>query len=316
MEVNTKGTAIHISERKISVMEKTFSLNAYANHLQKELTLSFAGADLATTPGLVGSAKEHPVRMALRALLPPGISLGSGCVIDSHGGTSRQIDVVLYETGICPCFSINDTPETTYYPCEGVVAVGEVKSSLGSNELEDIFRKIESVKQLRRFSDKHYRSYGTKEAVENYITGSPDYSQEDNSLNQIFGFALVGKLKLLPQTFCAKFASRARETEPVLTPNLIVMLKGGILCPATFSGQQEESEMKISLQDSDDMYYVDRGDENFSFLLSRIYDVFDQGRTVSTSAFGRYFAHDVTRLPPGGTRIPIEKQGTEPESKE
>lgn len=297
-------------------MEKTFSLNAYANHLQKELTLEFERADLATTPGLVGSAKEHAVRMALRALLPPGISVGSGCVIDSHGRISRQIDVVLYETDICPYVSINDAHETTYYPCEGVVAVGEVKSSLGSKELEDIFRKIESVKQLRRFSDKRYRSYGTKEGVENYITGSPDYSQEDNSLDQIFGFALAGKLKLLPQTFCAKFASHAREIDPILTPNLIVMLKGGILCPATFSDQQEESEIKISLQDSDDMYHVDRGDGNFSFLLSRIYDVFDQGRTVSTSAFRRYLAHDGTRLPLGGTRIPIEKQGTEPESKE
>lgn len=297
-------------------MEKTFSLNTYANHLQKELILSFEIADLATTPVLVGSAKEHPVRKALSALLPPGISVGSGCVIDIHGGTSRQTDIVLYEKDICPCFSINDAPETTYYPCEGVVAVGEVKSSLGSKELEDIFRKIESVKQLRRFSDKRYRSYGTKEAVENCIIGSPDYSQENNSLDQIFGFALVGKLKLSSQAFCAKFASRAREMKPALTPNLIVMLKGGILCPAPFSGQHEESEIKISFQDSDDMYYVDRGDENFSFLLSRIYDVYDRGRTVSTSAFKRYLAPEGTKLPQGGTRIPVEKQGTEPEYKE
>ena len=106
---------------------------------------------------LVGSAKEHPVRSKLEHILPAGIAVGSGCVIDSYGETSKQMDVVLYEKNICPVYSINDTPETTYYPCEGIVAVGEIKSSLNSDELEDIFDKIESVKRLRRFFYRTFR---------------------------------------------------------------------------------------------------------------------------------------------------------------
>ena len=56
---------------------------------------------------------EQPVRKQLEQILPRGLAVGSGFVIDSYGGTSRQTDVVLYEKDICSVFSINDTPETT-----------------------------------------------------------------------------------------------------------------------------------------------------------------------------------------------------------
>jgi hypothetical protein len=92
------------------------------------------------------------VQRKLEHLLPVGIGVGSGCVIDSFGGTSKQQDVILYEKAFCPIFSVNDTPETTYYPCEGVIAVGEVKSTVASKELTDIFKKIHSVKMLKRFT--------------------------------------------------------------------------------------------------------------------------------------------------------------------
>ena len=215
-------------------MENSFDPIAYVNLVGKELVLSFDKAGLGTTPGLVGSAKEHPVKKKLEHILPSGIGVGSGCVIDSYGNTSRQMDVVLYEKNICPAYFINGAPETAYYPCEAVVAVGEIKSSLRSRELEDIFRKIESVKRLKRFSEKllservvsflsvPYRRYGTTAPVTHQSFGDMDYNQEDNSLDQIFGFALAGELKLKAQTFCEKFVDRARAMELNLTPNLIV----------------------------------------------------------------------------------------------
>ena len=69
----------------------------------------------------------------------------SGCVIDSYGNTSRQMDVVLYEKEVCPVFAINEDPAETYYPCGGVIAVGEVKTAIDSSELVDIFKKVKSV---------------------------------------------------------------------------------------------------------------------------------------------------------------------------
>ena len=304
-------------------MEENFDPIAYANLVGKELVLSFDKAGLSTTPGLVGAAKEHPVRKKLEHILPAGIAVGSGCVIDSYGETSRQMDVVLYEKNICPVYSINDTPETTYYPCEGIVAVGEIKSSLNSDELEDIFDKIESVKRLKRFSVETpgsirvgelkfpYRHYGTTGPTTHDNPGTA-YNQEGNSLDQILGFALAGKLKLKHQTLCEKFINCARRMELILTPNLIVTLDRGILCSNTHSEENEESEIKISLQDATGIYCVDKGDENFRFLLSMIYLVYNYGRTVPVSAFGRYFDHEgVLTLPGGGIYIPIEKQVSE-----
>lgn len=312
------------NERGVTVLEKTFDPITYANSVGKELVSSFGTAGLGTTSVLVGSAREHSVRTKLEHILPAGIGVGSGCVIDSYGETSRQIDIVLYEKHICPVYSINDTPETTYYPCEGVVAVGEIKSSLDSSELEDIFVKIESVKQLRRFSTESskervmyvlnvpYRRYGTTAPVTHQILGDMDYNQAENSLDQIFGFALAGELKLKAQTFCEKFVDRARAMKPILTPNLIVTLDQGILCPATIGKENEGEQINISLQDATGIYCVNKDDENFRFLLSQIYDIYNHGRTVPVSAFGHYFDHEgVLMLPEGGIYIPIEKRISE-----
>ena len=135
-------------------MTKSFSSAGYVATLGELLVMEFEVARrLATTPGLIGEAMEHPVRKRLEQILPGGIALGSGCVIDSYGSTSKQMDVVLYERDICPVFTINDTPSTTYYPCEGVIAVGEVKSSIGKAKMMDSFDRIESVKALRRNFD-------------------------------------------------------------------------------------------------------------------------------------------------------------------
>ena len=131
-------------------MNRNFNAVRYSIEVGSELVTNFAGAGLATTPGLVGSAREFPTRKKLEHLLPNGIAVGSGCVIDSYGGTSRQMDIVLYEKHLCPVYSINEDPATTYYPCEGVIAVGEVKRRIASTDLEDTFAKITSVKKLRR----------------------------------------------------------------------------------------------------------------------------------------------------------------------
>ena len=299
-------------------MEDNFDPIAYANSVGKDLVSAFETADHATNPGMVGSAKEKAAREKLGHILPAGIAVGCGCVIDSYGRTSRQIDVVLYEKNICPVYFINSAPETAYYPCEAVMAVGEIKSSLGTRELEDIFSKIESVKQLKRFSTKPqrsvhtlefpYRHYGTTAPVTDEFREGMDYDQESKPLDQIFGFALAGKLKLNPQTFCEKFVDRAREMDPILTPNLIVTLDQGILSPATFPKEDEEGEIKISLQVAMGIYHTNKGDENFRFLLSKIYDTYYYGRTVPVSAFGRYFDHKgVLELPGGGIYVPLEK---------
>ena len=54
-----------------------------------------------------------------------------------------------------------------FYPCEGVFAVGEVKSTIGTKEAKDVIRKIASVRRLSRFARPDargicFRPYGSR----------------------------------------------------------------------------------------------------------------------------------------------------------
>ena len=122
-------------------MDRNFDPDKFIRRIGERLIDEFKDAKTGTTPSTVGTAAERPVRDQLEQILPRGIAVGEGFVIDSYGGTSRQQDVILYERDICPVFSVNNTPQTTYYPCEGVIAVGEVKSSLDTASLRDAFQK-------------------------------------------------------------------------------------------------------------------------------------------------------------------------------
>ena len=155
----------------MSLVDKAFDPQGFVKQVGADLIADFEKARRATTPTLVGSAMEQPTRRAFNSLLPAGLEIGSGCVIDVHGSTSRQFDVVLHES-LCPVFCVNETPETTYFPCEGVVAVGEIKSRIGSREVQDVLAKVASLRKLKRqfgnTQHKEDRRGGERRAVTAY----------------------------------------------------------------------------------------------------------------------------------------------------
>jgi hypothetical protein len=146
-------------------MADPFDPAQFVNRIGQRLVMDFEDASAAGTPGLTGSAREHPARVQLAKLLPGFVSAGSGIVIDSFGGRSTQQDIVFFERDFCPVYSINDTPEATYYPVEGVIAVGEIKSVVDKPTLFDVLDKVRSAKSLKRFSEQtkafaSFRTYG------------------------------------------------------------------------------------------------------------------------------------------------------------
>ena len=301
-------------------MNKNFDAVRYAIDVGRELIANFAGAGHATSPGLVGSAREVPTRRKLQHLLPNGIAVGSGCVIDSYSGTSRQMDVVLYEKHLCPVYSINDDPATTYYPCEGVIAVGEIKSRMASTDLDDTFAKIASVKKLRRYalrsSDGTSEQLGLQASIPCRAYGSPnsilgtkaqEFDQDSKPLDQIFGFSLAGSLELIPETLCAKYADLLEQNGRILSPNLIVTLNDDqVLSPLKIPPNRHNPEIAISTHEANAIYCVTRPEGGFQFLLSRIYTIYRQGRTVEEVAFDRYFAKDgQLKLPNNGTVVAL-----------
>ena len=314
-------------------VDRTFDPDAFVRRVGERLVEQFNEARAATTPATVGSAMEQPVRKQLEQILPRGLAVGSGFVIDSYGGTSRQTDIVLYERDICPVFSINDTPETTYYPCECVVAVGEVKSALHRDALRDAFKKTESVKRLRRnivreeVPDPHtgegwpiYRSYGgLHDTLHN--GGLRDSSRLPGELAEIFGFVLTGESRLTEDTLATTFRELTRAGGDALAPNLLVTLNGIALSWGNVTDEQPEVvkmdgtyvlsvprgrplrwQHTLSAQTAECMG-VQRGD-GFRFLVRRIRDIHYRGRTSAISSLDRYFR---SRDPRSGEVCPLPK---------
>lgn len=173
-------------------MESSFNPAQFVREIGRYLVWAFKYARQATTPGLVGAAMEQSVRDQLEQILPGGIGVGSGCVIDTKGSTSRQIDVVLYEKELCPVFCVNNNPETTYFPVEGVLAVGEIKSMIGKKELSDSFKKIQSVKALyRAFQTMEDGIYVGRRYGDQGSGSAHGFYRDNTNKGDIFGFILA-----------------------------------------------------------------------------------------------------------------------------
>lgn len=273
-------------------MGKTFDSIEFVNHLAKQLIEKFDFVSKATTPVLVGNSRENEVRRKFENILPPIVGVGSGCVIDSYEVCSSQTDIVIYEKYISQKFSINDTPDTTYFPCEGVAAVGEVKSLLGKKELEDSFEKIKSVKKLRRRFPSStdglcgpsipYRKYGSSAVIQ----GTPEesYDQKNKITDQIFGFILCGKLQIKPETLLGHFNNLCMSEEENILPNILVSLKNGV---CVFLNK-DKGAVCSSKKDSTGTYFVSHPGGNFQYLLYELHNVILSGRTVERKSMNRY----------------------------
>ncbi len=276
-------------------MEQHFNSSEYIKHLANELIRNFAFSRSATTPVLVGSAREKEVIRKLELLLPKSIGIGSGCIIDSFGKTSKQMDIVLFEKDLCPVFCINESSETTYYPCEGVIAAGEVKSSLNSKELTNIFNKAQSVKELKRFTELEksdlsgsgyyaFRKYGNRTS----FAGAPseDYDQVNKYTDQIFCFALCGDLEITVETLSEKYENELKRINFINEVNLISILNYGLI----FYYNEKDNTIKNNLKDGDSFFITGKRENNFEFLLSALHNAINDGRTVNIRAYNRYIS--------------------------
>ncbi|MEZ8467547.1 DUF6602 domain-containing protein [Vibrio splendidus] len=274
-------------------MTKVFNSQEYITEIAEEMIYNFARAARATTPGLKGAARESEVRQKLETILPSGVGVGTGCVIDFEGNASNQQDIILYEKNLCPVFSINNTPDTTYYPCEGVIAVGEIKSSMGKAELIDSFNKIKSVKLLQRqkilsrsvMFDEDYYSFRHYLSMQGFdCTKEEQFNQGFNSKDQIFGFILCNDFSVKENTLTEHVKNCASEIDRKLLPNMVVSLKSGIFYPFN----KTKRSLCNSVMDGTGFVYGKPECGNFQSLLTRLHQTIRSGRTVDIKAFERY----------------------------
>jgi hypothetical protein len=168
---------------------------------------------LISHPGELGSDREEIIRNFLRSYLPKRFEVSTGFVFDSKGSLSKQLDIIIADSSVCPRFET--VGGKRFYPCECVVAVGQVKSSVTSSaKLNDALENLRSVKTLDRSADGKALDRERQEPID-HIT---------NHLHQIFTFLFITGEALSASFVKDKLIDYIGNYEPHLWPNVIFAL--------------------------------------------------------------------------------------------
>ena len=186
-----------------------------------------------------GAKAEELVRVALRAVLPEWIGVEHGFVVDSYGFTSLQQDVVLFERVRSPVFrTLADGAGAGNFPCECVIATGEVKAGTYSGWVRDVFQKSESAKRMRRALGLEeisgttwfpWRLYGDRSRPAEDLVHGPIFDQDRNPTDRIMTFGIALESQNKAQTIARQVANEISEQERALGPDTIVVLQRGVV---------------------------------------------------------------------------------------
>lgn len=164
-------------------------------------------------PGELGIGREEIIRRFLRTYLSARFDISTGFVFDSKGNLSKQLDIIIANALVCPRFET--AGGNRFYPCESVVAVGEVKSSLTSDaELQAALANLESVKDLDRSANGRAFDADRSEPIDH----------RNNHLHQIFTFLFISGKALKDSTTHTKIMERVLETAPHVWTNIVLAL--------------------------------------------------------------------------------------------
>jgi hypothetical protein len=122
-----------------------------------QLKLKRAAQSIAHS-GTQGSVTEEHWIDVFQAYLPTRYEVASGFVIDSRGGRSQQMDIVIFDRHFTP--TLLDQQKHRYIPAEAVYAVFEAKPHIDKSYLEYAGEKAASVRKLLRTSTEIYHAGG------------------------------------------------------------------------------------------------------------------------------------------------------------
>lgn len=117
---------------------------------QEQLLATLGVGDISAHPTTKGDHTELRWREMLHQFLPRRYGVSSAFVVDSKGGCSEQIDIVIHDQHFSPL--LFDIGHAKYIPAESVYAVIEVRPDLDKENLAYAARKIVSVRELHRTS--------------------------------------------------------------------------------------------------------------------------------------------------------------------
>ena len=104
---------------------------------------------------LVGRIREIALRDCILPYLTHSFRCGTGKIVDTTGYTTRQIDLVVYQTKLAPPLLLGE--DIGIFPAECCAYAFEVKSTITAAEIRRAITTATSVRRLRRFPYKNER---------------------------------------------------------------------------------------------------------------------------------------------------------------
>lgn len=259
-------------------MQNNFDISQFIKNLGTDLVTVFnRSSEQGNHPDQVGKTKEIKIAKSIEAMLPNGVGIGRGFVFDSYGSISNQYDLILYEKNIIPVFVSDDNEEYAYYPCEGVIAVGEIKSILNKAEFESSLVKLERIKKMkRRYIDNHdFRHFlfsGTMVGADSEI-----FDPANKCFDNIFTFIFCRDNVMSVDTQLNILINGYRENM-MLGVNRIYSLNKQIISKA-YLGQEEN--LLFSNKGCNSYCSIKDENEPFNMLIDNLSCFVKYGRTNS-----------------------------------
>lgn len=275
----------------IGLTAQTFSLQEMLKGAGKRMREDLAQR-MVPHPGELGVGREEILRRFLRAYLPSRFEVSTGFVFDSKGGVSKQLDIIIANTLVCPRFET--AGGNRFYPCESVVAVGQIKSSLTSDaELKYALANLESVKELDRSAGERAYDVERGERIDHV----------NNHLHQIFTFLLICGRALKDETMHESIMHHVLDTAPHVWTNIVFALDQYLVTFACDDGvcPNPLHARGVALQrasDSDELLmrfylYLGQAIEVTRVSGLQLWSYLSAAQSLNTTVF-----HDSTDFPP------------------
>lgn len=129
---------------------KAFLQKAFASEQRRLAANLEASSDCITHNGDMGEVNERYFIDTLRRYLPDRYKIEKAIILDSRGGTTDSIDVVVFDRQYTP--TLLDNEKHRYVPAEAVYAVFECKPTIHKDYLEYAADKAASVRRMHRTS--------------------------------------------------------------------------------------------------------------------------------------------------------------------
>lgn len=164
-------------------------------------------------PGEFGSSRETICKNFIEGVVPSSKTIKTkGFLLNSNNETTSEQDLVIYSTNDTPVLTLENT---SFFPVETVVAVGQIKSVIQSKkDLKIILDNLVKVKKVRD-------NMGHGSVI--WRCGNiwdPNNYYKDNALDQIFTFVICEKIN---------FKITAQEIDELYDENVEAHLKHNLI---------------------------------------------------------------------------------------